>query len=730
MAKPFTAYQGDGPYVFVCYSHEDGDVVFPEIQWLKDQGFNIWFDEGISPGSQWRDEVAHSIEGASLFLYFASPTSVTSEHCKREINFAIEQKLPILVVHLQETVLPSGLAMSLSSIQAIMRYELPELDYKIKLLQSIAREIERGIGSVAQTSTTNKGVDRRIIMATLLGLVGLVIATALMYSTTSPTTSAPGTRAIVRLPINLDIWGPGHRSNPRSVAISPDGKTLVFVATDGAGNNNLKLQYLDQLSVSELPGTVGAQGPFFSPDGNWVGFFADKQLKRIAVSSGETSAIAGLTTRNEIRGATWMSNNEIVYAVGRSGLKAISISTREIRTVTVLDEERLEESHRLPHHVAGTQSLLYSVFRGVTRTPEIWVLDLSTNKQQYLFDGLAPTYSAGHILYLQKESEDRGSLWATPFDLTSHSVTGPAKLVQSAVGGLRGTAFAVASGGPFLYLPFQGAPNTKLVLLDPQGTTRTLAEGKYFATPRFSNDGNSIAVTVWNTASNTAAIWIFDTRSSASHRFIDNGNAPLWSPDDSAITFTRVGEGLFRRNLDTPSQTEQLVRHARLIWADVWADDGKTLVYHAVNPETGADLLTLVSGEEPHVAYSPNAGPVNVTSDDQWIALCTYPRGLFVGQFPDVTFPSLVDEEGCNPKWGDNNRQLFFSKRRQLWAVAVDYTAPIQFGEPRSIANLGERHNAPLFDVDNSGRIVMAQFSYPPAKPAVVVMNWQTVLDP
>jgi len=187
---------------------------------------------------------------------------------------------------------------------------------------------------------------------------------------------------------------------------------------------------------------------------------------------------------------------------------------------------------------------------------------------------------------------------------------------------------------------------------------------------------------------------------------------------------------LFRQNLGTPSQIEQLVRHDRLIWANAWTDDGKTLVYVAVNPETGGDLLTLVPGEEPHLTYSPGAGPVSITSDDQWIALCTFPRGLFVGQFPDVAYPSLVDEEGCNPNWGDNNRQLFFSKRRELWAVEVDYTSAIQFGEPRLIANLGERHNAPLFDVDNSGRIVMAQFSYPPAKPAVVVMNWQAILDP
>jgi|TARA_Y100000310_G_scaffold200121_2_gene200134 serine/threonine-protein kinase len=91
MQRPFPAYQGDEPYIFVSYSHEDSDVVFSEIQWLKDQGFNIWYDEGINPGSEWRRELAESIEASSLFLYFITPSSVTSEHCEREVNYAYSQ---------------------------------------------------------------------------------------------------------------------------------------------------------------------------------------------------------------------------------------------------------------------------------------------------------------------------------------------------------------------------------------------------------------------------------------------------------------------------------------------------------------------------------------------------------------------------------------------------------------------------------------------------------------
>ncbi len=76
MEKPFPAYKGNDPYVFVCYAHADDGIVYPEIQWLHDQGFNVWYDEGIDPGSKWRDEVALALTQCRVFLYFVSPRSL------------------------------------------------------------------------------------------------------------------------------------------------------------------------------------------------------------------------------------------------------------------------------------------------------------------------------------------------------------------------------------------------------------------------------------------------------------------------------------------------------------------------------------------------------------------------------------------------------------------------------------------------------------------------------
>jgi pimeloyl-ACP methyl ester carboxylesterase len=133
--KPFAAYKGDLPYIFVCYAHEDSDAVFPEISWLHDQGVKIWYDEGISPGLEWTEALANAIQGSSKVLFFVTPHSVTSEHCRRELNFAQEEGHDVVAVHLADTEIPPGLRLSLNNRQAILRRELSDDRYRQELMQ-------------------------------------------------------------------------------------------------------------------------------------------------------------------------------------------------------------------------------------------------------------------------------------------------------------------------------------------------------------------------------------------------------------------------------------------------------------------------------------------------------------------------------------------------------------------------------------------------------------------
>jgi TolB-like protein len=137
LERPVEAYRGDEPYIFICYAHDDQAVVYPEITWLHEQGVNVWYDEGISPGEEWSEELGQAIERAERFLYFVSPTSVASRHCRNELNFAQNHDRPILSVYLEPTELPSGVELVISASQAILKPDLSATDYRARLLRAL-----------------------------------------------------------------------------------------------------------------------------------------------------------------------------------------------------------------------------------------------------------------------------------------------------------------------------------------------------------------------------------------------------------------------------------------------------------------------------------------------------------------------------------------------------------------------------------------------------------------
>lgn len=154
--KPFSAYQGTEPYVFVCYAHEDSDDVYPELAWLQDKGVNVWYDEGISPGLEWSQALANAIQGCARFLYFVSPVSVFSENCRRELNFAQEEGHDVVAIHLSPTQVPAGLRLNLNNRQAVMRHQLTEDVYRNELLAAA-----RGKTSAMRSKLSSQLPNRR-----------------------------------------------------------------------------------------------------------------------------------------------------------------------------------------------------------------------------------------------------------------------------------------------------------------------------------------------------------------------------------------------------------------------------------------------------------------------------------------------------------------------------------------------------------------------------------------
>ncbi|HJN50779.1 MAG: TIR domain-containing protein [Pseudomonadales bacterium] len=138
MKRPFPAYHGDGPYVFVCYAHDDADVVYPELAWLQEQGVNLWYDEGISAGKVWREEIGDALTHARQVLFYISSASLRSEHCDREINLALDDNKEIIPVYLEKLDLTPGLRVGLSRVHALHREQ--DSDYRQRLLKSLEQD--------------------------------------------------------------------------------------------------------------------------------------------------------------------------------------------------------------------------------------------------------------------------------------------------------------------------------------------------------------------------------------------------------------------------------------------------------------------------------------------------------------------------------------------------------------------------------------------------------------
>lgn len=557
-------------------------------------------------------------------------------------------------------------------------------------------------------------------------------------STAPSTNKASSAGPVIRVELQLDGWEDwkAATSTVPSIAISADGKYLVFAARDSAGLSSLKLRRLTQLDTVELPGTEGAEKPFFSPDGKWIGYVEGNLMKRIALEGGLPSIITRVV--GQFEGASWGSDDRIYYGQNRAGLGSISVSEGEYRVETRLDLSRGEGSHRLPHYLPDHELMLFSIYidDSENRKHETWVLNLKTGEQQYLFDGLAAAFvDSGYITYAKPAvgakraaEEYSGSLWAVPFNPDAIELTGPPRTIQNATAGREGSAYAVSRSGVLTFMPKQGEKLGELVLLESHGS-KILADGPSFEHPQFSNDGKSIAVTVIEEG-NAPSVWVYGIESKVKLKVADNANHPLWDSDDQRLTFAKIGTGLVRQPLRDTSGLEILVPHEQVIIPDAWIRQNNILLYHAVHPDRGILVHTLEADQETNEKLNRQAAYPNLTSDEQWVAFCTWPSGIQVGSYPEVSTTTTLTDSGCIPHWGNNDTRIYYQNFNTLLATSVEKNigqGPV-FGEPEFVADLGYP-GLSLFDVDPGGRVVIARHKDTAPKPPVLLINWESKLN-
>ena len=460
------------------------------------------------------------------------------------------------------------------------------------------------------------------------------------------------------------------------VALSPDGSKMVYVA-----NQQLYLKPMDTLESSPIPGTnENPAVPFFSPDGEWIGYFsrADGQLKKIAVGGGTPVMLSDAGYPYGL--PFWGADDTIVW--GRlAGIMRVSANGGTPERLIAGDGELLGH----PQILSDGEAVLLHV--GSAGVAEIAVHTLESGERKVLFAGTHPRYvPTGHLVY-----ELDSVLFAVPFDIDSLQVTGgPVALVE---GIRRGPVhFALSDTGSLIYVPGTAAdtelPNGVLTWVDRNGEREALpVPPRPYLHPRLSPDGNRLAVQT-TSARGVSGLWIYDLVGNTQIQQLagaGNNFRPIWTPDGERLTFTSDRGGTDSiwwqpadgsRPAEPLTQAEEGLSH----WPDSWSPDGRTLAFTKVLAGSINGVVTsmndqqvwtlsLDDGAEPEFVAGhrrpgePHARGIDFSPDGRWIAYRSTEGGAHIQLQPFPTTGARYDtaqEGGSDPMWSRDGSQLFY----------------------------------------------------------------------
>ncbi|MGD8377450.1 MAG: protein kinase, partial [Acidobacteriota bacterium] len=404
-------------------------------------------------------------------------------------------------------------------------------------------------GAVAPAAAEPEAVDRRGLpawswLAAALAAVGIFAGGWLLHRAPVPP------RQVVRSSVNLSP-GTVLDTNNRSLALSPDGTLLAYAGRNAEGTTGIWVRRLDSLDARHLAGTEGATYPFWSPDGQQLGFFADGRLRRIPAGGGTAQTV---TEAPDGRGATWGANGTIVFAPAPFGpLMKVAAAGGESTPVTT--EDRPDWTHRNPHFLPDGQRLLF--FMGppiVGEGGSIQSLDLRTGETRKVADAESEGMfvEPGYLAFVRE-----GNLVVQPIDRSTLELSGePVPIVE----GVQFNTFRWAGTFTFsrtgLLVYQQGAvqAESQLTWFDLEGRKlETVGDPAIFwVNLKISPDGRR-AVTSIRRPDGRSDVWIYDLQRGMATRFTFGdvpALGPLWSPDGGLVAFSDGGSHIWIKSSD------------------------------------------------------------------------------------------------------------------------------------------------------------------------------------
>jgi serine/threonine-protein kinase len=560
------------------------------------------------------------------------------------------------------------------------------------------------------------------------------------------TPDAPVTRVSIAFPKAERL----RAASTRRFAISPDGSRIVYVGPDSIGSR-LWVRDLNSLAARPLAGTENAHAPFFSPDGQSVGFFTGTpgDLRVVPVGGGPTITV--VRDSAVAWGGDWGADGRIYFVSTSTRIERVPATGGAVEIVSALDSARGETEHDWPQLMPGGRTVLVQIWHSSIGDTELGVLDLATGRttpliKDVVYGRYLPT---GHILYATLG----GSLLAVPFDVKRSVLTGaPTAIAEGVqVDNLSGSAqFAVADNGTMLYMPGGGAGSQQPTWVDRTGRTApvdSMWRGN-FTNIALSPDGTRLAVA--SPGTDGEQTWVKQLPAGPVSRLTFGGatnTRPAWTPDGRRISFISSRSG--KRNAwiqraDGSAEAESLLAHPSQVDEVEWLPDGRRAVvrYGSGGVDGNRNLFLLVQGAAteptPLVASRHEEFGADVSPDGRWFAYVSNESGrneIYVRRLDDPgAGKSQVSIDGASePLWAHNGRELFFrSNRGEMMVADVSLGDTFSARPPRmlfSTASMAQDLNHRAYDISaDDQRFVMINNTMNDVGELVLVLNWFTEL--
>jgi eukaryotic-like serine/threonine-protein kinase len=555
--------------------------------------------------------------------------------------------------------------------------------------------------------------------AAIAGIVGWIL---------KPASSRPVTRTVITLP-------PGRRladfNHYLVLALSPDGSQLGYVATTegvGGATQQIYLRKMDSVEANPVPGTEGGSDPFFSPDGQWLGFFADGKLKKVSVYGGPAQVLADAALAG---GAGWNKQGMIAFSGGTTPIYQIPDTGGAPQAVTQLANG--EVGHSWPEFLPGGKAVLFASGSG------IFAQRIGTAERRNLTPGgFSPRYlPPGYLLYAQG-----GNLMVAPFDAKRLELKGTPVPV---VGNVMEEAipapaqYSISATGSLVYI--SGSAQTsqsKLVWVSRNGTEQVSpAPAGDYSSPRLSPDGRRVALDIGG-----GQIWIYDLARDTLTRFTFKGGAyPAWRPDGKRIAFASIGGGgatnLYWQMADGSGDLQRLTTSEHFQVPLSWSPNGQLLAFQEL-AGAPADIRVLRLSDrkvETFLQSSAAAAAPQFSPDGRWMAYISNESGrseVYVQPYPGPGGKYQISTDGGNePVWNRNGRELFYRNGDKMMAVEITPEPSFSAGNPKMLFQGGYvRTNAsfPEYDVSPDGQrfLMLKPIEQAQAAPTQIdiVLNW------